>query len=126
MSYGNVSHTVDFDGSYIYLLDKSTWWVPSAIPIAQWKNLSAIFMPSLWLAILIIFLTNGITLWLFRQKEDTDYDDIIICIMRSLSTLLQGSVTEPKSWRIRMIFIIWLFSCLLLFSAHQSSLVSIK
>lgn len=125
MSYGNASYLVDFEGSYIYLTEKTVWWVPIALPIAQWKNITAIFQPILWLSIFLVFIINGVVWWLFGDGEDSVwFRNLTLCLIGSLYTLLQGSVPQPNKWKLRMIFIIWLYACLLLFTAHQSSLVS--
>lgn len=126
MTYANASHVVDFDGSYIYLQDFPEWWVPTAMPAAQWKNLTAIFDARVWLVMFVAFFINSLMWWIFgRKNESTNFNDLTLCFMNSLYTLLQGSIKHPRTLKLRIIFICWLVTCLLIFAAHQSSLVSI-
>lgn len=127
MQFGNASHVIDFDGSYVHLMDASVWWVPIAMPIAQWKNLTKIFKPIVWLTILGVLVINGLALYLIgRNREPTHaYNDIVLSMMTSLYSMLQGSVESPKTWTIRSMFEIWLLCCLLIFTAYQCQLVSI-
>lgn len=127
MQFGNASHVVDFDGGFVHLTDISVWWAPIALPIAQWKSITTIFSGYVWLAILIVLIVNGISFWITGHKREStsSYNDIVLCMMVSLYSLLQGSVESPNTWILRSIFIIWYMSCLLLFTAYQSQLVSI-
>lgn len=126
MTFGNASHVIDFDGSYVYLMDCAVWWVPSAQPLPNWKNLTTIFEGSVWFAMFAIIFLNGFVWWLLgRNKETIElYNDLILCLMNSLYSLLQGSIQAPKKLKLRIVFICWLITCVLLFTAHQSSLVS--
>lgn len=139
MTYGNASHTVDFDGSSIYLLDNTVWCVPAALQIAQWKNIIAIFSKKLWLAIFVTFLGNGIAWWILGSAKTVPADlrgnagargnapsftELTLCLLHSMYCLLQGSITAPREWKLRVVFIIWLIISVLIFSAYQSSLVS--
>lgn len=128
MSYGNASMINDFDGSYVYVIEFLTWWVPTALPISQWKSLTAIFQWDLWLTIFLAFLTNAFIWWILGRKMEKSifFKDFILCIMSSLYSLLQGSVKSPSNWNLRLVFIFWMMSCVLLFTAHQSSLVRIQ
>lgn len=153
--YANYSYFHDFDASFCHLSDKSLWFFPTALQMAQWKNLTCIFEPNLWLAILMMFIINGVAWWfvgkfsdddrifselngnllpmrvsflfvLGRKRERSDeFNDVILCIMNSLYILLQGSVKSPEKSNLRLIFFLWLFSCLMIFTAHQCQLISI-
>lgn len=126
-TYGNSSYIFDFDTSYCYLDDRSVWIVPIALQMAQWKNLTAIFEWKLWLAILIMLIVNGVSWWFIGRKRETsdEFNDLIMCLMLSLYSLLQGSVKSPTRGNLRIVFFLWLISCLLIFTAHQCQLISI-
>lgn len=125
--YANASFTMDFDTSFCYLEDQSLWYYPIALPISQWKNLSAIFERNLWIAIFFMLLINSVAWWFIGKKREkiNEYNDIILCMMQSLYILLQGSVRAPEKGNLRLMFSLWLMSCLLLYTAHQSQLISI-
>lgn len=126
-TYGNSSYTFDFDPSFCHLTDKSVWFFPTALQMAQWKNLTSIFEGKLWLVIFLMFIINGLSWWIVGRKREADeeFNDVVLCMMSSLYVLLQGSVKPPKRSNLRIIFFMWLISCLLIFTAHQCQLISI-
>lgn len=126
-TYGNYSYTFDFDPSFCHLADKSVWFFPTALQIAQWKNLTAIFEPLLWIIIFVMIIINGTAWWIVgRNRENSnEFNKLTLCLMQSFYVLLQGSVIPPKKVNVRLTFGIWSISCLLIFTAHQCQLISI-
>lgn len=124
---GNSSYKYVFDQSFCHLTDIAVWFFPTALQMAQWKNLTAIFEGKLWLMIFLMIVINGSAWWIVgrkREKED-EFNDLTICVMHSLYALLQGSVKGPKRGNVRLMFAIWGVCGLLIFTAHQCQLISI-
>lgn len=127
MMIGNNSIGSFFDNTVSHIDTTAVWFVPAALPIAHWKNLTVIFEAKVWLAIFLIFNINGFMWWVTgRNKERiNEFKDLALAIMASFHVLLQGSVKNPKSGLLRMLLMTWSFSCLLLFTAHQCQLTGI-
>lgn len=127
MMIGNHTLNPYFDSAVPHIDTAAVWFVPTALEIAHWKNLTVIFDTEVWCAIFVIFLINGFVWWLVgRNKEKiNEFKDIVLCIMGSFHILLQGSIKNPKTGLLRMLVLIWTLSCLLLFTAHQCQLTGI-
>lgn len=127
MMIGNNSIEPFFDTTVSHIDTTAVWFVPTALQIAQWKNLTVIFEVNVWLIIFFMFLINGLFWWLVgRNKEKSnEFKDLTLSIMCSFHILLQGSVKNPKTGVLRILVIVWTFSCLLLFTAHQCQLTGI-
>lgn len=125
MMIGNRTMSKHFDVTYPHIDTTAVWFVPVALPIAQWKNLTVIFDGIVWTAILLVVLSNGFAWYLLGRKKETAFNELSLCLMGAFYILLQGSVLTPRTWKLRSVVIIWSLSSLLLFTAHQCQLTGI-
>lgn len=124
--YGNASYSLDFDPSFTHLTDTSVWWVPTALEIPNWKNITYIFENTLWIAIFLILLINAGSWYIIAKfKKETSFQDPILCLIIAMYCLLTGSSIRPHSWLLKNLFILWVIVSLLLVTAYQSQLVSV-
>lgn len=127
MMIGNDTMSKYFDVTVPHIDTTAVWFVPVALPIAQWKNLTVIFDKIVWGAILMIMLANGVTWYILgrNREKSPSFTEISLCLMGSFLTLLQGGVETPKHWNLRFLVVIWSMASLLLNTAHQCQLTGI-
>lgn len=124
-SIGNRDHSV------WYLKETIRWFGPRAKPSAQWKSLIIIFKPLMWLSVLIVYFICSLIFWLLAKvnsavKEHVTYTNAFMCFLQTFSMILGEAVcVRPHTWYVRLFFIIWVFYCLLINTAYQSSLISV-
>jgi hypothetical protein len=119
------------DHSVWYLKETIRWFGPHAKPSAQWKSLIIIFTPLMWLLVLIVYFICSLIFWLLAQvnsavKEHAFYTNAFMCFLQTFSMILGEAVcVRPHTWYLRLFFILWVFYCLLINTAYQSSLISV-
>lgn len=131
MVYGhlwtNFFYLDEFDITYPYFYDQNTWFVPRALPGAQWQSLFLIFEGELWLTLSLMLLFNILVWWSFGRyiREMTEWRDLSWCTVYSYSSLVMVSFRLPKNVILRLVVICWVITCWLVASAYQSKLLSI-
>ncbi|KAJ9579244.1 hypothetical protein L9F63_024646 [Diploptera punctata] len=113
-------------------LDAYTFSTPNFMKLPEWQSILRIFTPSLWICVLISYLTITFTLYFIESfiiKKQTimmQYfnSEIIKCSLVTMRPLIGNSVNlnfrHPLSF---LLFSVWLFYCLQINTAYQSSLV---
>lgn len=127
MIIGNETMEEHFDTTVSHIDTAAVWFVPTALQIAQWKNLTVIFDGIVWSSIFFVLILNAFAWWLIGKKRETSasYNELSLCLMGSFYILLQGSFTVPHAWKLRFVVLIWSMSSLLIFTAHQCQLTGI-
>jgi hypothetical protein len=124
-SIGNRDHSV------WYLKETIRWFGPHAKPSAHWKSLVIIFTPLMWILVLIVYLMCSLVFWSLANvngdvKEYVAYTNALLCFLQTFSMILGEAVcVRPHTWYLRLFFILWVFYCLLINTAYQSSLISV-
>lgn len=115
-----------FECSFIYITDSLTWWVPTANELPRWMSLMKLFQPRVWILIIVTFPVNGLFWWLFGRTKETSnsYRIWYKSIIASWSVLLQITHVPPKSAVTRILYLFFTIFSLLLYTSHQSVLVS--
>jgi hypothetical protein len=119
------------DHSVWYLKETIRWFGPHAKPTEQWKSLVIIFSPLMWLLVLIIYFICSLIFWSLAKvntavREHVTYTDALLCFLQTFSMILGEAVSvRPQTWYLRLFFIVWVFYCLLINTAYQSSLISV-
>lgn len=127
MMIGNDTMSKYFDVTVPHIDTTAVWFVPVALPIAQWKNLTVIFDKIVWAAILMFMLANAATWYILgkNRERSPSFTEISLCLMGSFLTLLQGGVDTPRHWNLRFLVVVWSMASLLLNTAHQCQLTGI-
>jgi hypothetical protein len=135
LGFAAMPHTVSAVGnrehSVGYLKETIRWFGPHAKPSAHWKSLVIIFTPSMWFLVLIVYLISSLIFWLLANvkntvKEHVSYTNMLMCYLQTFSIILGEAVcVRPNTWYLRLFFIPWVFYCLLVNTAYQSSLISV-
>ena len=115
------------DCTWTHYRGSVTWFVPRERQIPQWQSLILIFDLHIWLLVLSAFVFSCMTFWLIANstlhKDRSSYSKGII-VLYTLSMILCQSVHEkPKAAVSQMFFVIWIYFCLLINNAYQSSLI---
>jgi hypothetical protein len=119
------------DHSVWYLKETIRWFGPHAKPSARWKSLVIIFTPLMWLLVLIVYFICSFIFWSLAKvngavKEHVTYTNALLCFLQTFSMILGEAVcVRPHTWYLRLFFILWVFYCLLINTAYQSSLISV-
>jgi len=113
-----------------YFQETIKWFGPLPKPIPHWKGLVILFTPLMWLLVLIVYLIASIIFWSLANvhrsvKEHVSYRNPVV-FLHTLSLLLGHAVfVRPHSWYLRLFFVVWVYYCLLINTAYQSSLISV-
>jgi len=124
-SIGHRDHTIG------YFQERVQWFGPPPKPIPQWKGLVILFTPLLWLLVLIVYLIASTIFWLLANvhgsvKEHGSYKNPVGCFLITFSIVLGEAVfVRPYTWYLRLFFVVWVYYCLLINTAYQSSLISV-
>ena len=114
-----------------YFEETVQWFGPPRKPIPQWKGLVILFTPLMWLLVLIVYLIASIIFWSLANfhrsvNEHTSYKNPIACFLLTFSIVLGEAVfVRPQTWYLRLFFVVWVYYCLLINTAYQSSLISV-
>ncbi|GFG37170.1 hypothetical protein Cfor_00419 [Coptotermes formosanus] len=117
---GKRDHTVG------YVKETLKWFGPPAKRSPPWKGIVKVFTPLLCLLVL----TVSLIFWLLANvnrsvKEHVSYKNALLCLLQAFSVVLGHSVfVRPHNWHLRLFFVIWVYCCLLINNAYQSSLIS--
>lgn len=123
----NMGYVEDFDVTYPLFSDNSRWFVPKALPAAQWKSLFVIFKFTLWSAIIIVYLVNSLAWWIIGKlaNDMKELQDIGLCFLYSLYALCNGSFDQPKKFVMKFLVISWSIAAFLIAITYQSQLLTI-
>lgn len=119
--YYNSSIFWDFDYMYLFLNAKGYWWVPAAIEIPVWKNLTKIFNNQLWLIIFLSLVLNGIFRWIVEKNNE----GILYCIFSSMCAMILIPIKFPKERALKLQLHVWIASGLIISTIYISQLISI-
>lgn len=121
--------TQELQPLHFHIDETLVWWVPTAKPDSIWKNLIVIYSPTMWISIFVIFIINTVIWWIVSTtsvvESRENFKTYSACVLFSWNAFLQGTVPHPKSVSVRVVFICWIIFTLLLYTAHQSQLISI-
>lgn len=102
------------------------WFAPISLEIAPWKNFLIGFQLNLWIVLFVTFLILIIAWWIFGiVMKDYFYKKISNCFMIILGVLLFINVSQPKKFQLRILFISWVFSALLVSTTYNTKFTSI-
>lgn len=102
------------------------WLVPTASEFPLWTNLLNIFKMSVWIYLACAILVNTFAFWIYgRRIEIHTYSDMSECFAQSCEIFLQRNTNPPKVVVMRILFAFWSMFCIIVYTAHQSQLVSV-
>jgi hypothetical protein len=115
-----------------YFPETVKWFGPIPKQIPQWKGLVILFTPLMWILVLIVYLTASIIFWSLANvhtsvNEHVSYKNPVLCFLQTFSIILGEAVfVRPHSWYLRLVFVVWVYYCLLINTAYQSSLIGVR
>lgn len=103
------------------------WLVPTASEYPLWINLLNIFKIDVWVYLACAILVNTFAFWTYGRKiEILTYRKLSECFVQCCEIFLQRNTNKPpKIIVMRIIFAFWSMFCIIVYTAHQSQLVSI-
>jgi hypothetical protein len=108
-----------FECSVPYFENYYVWHLPRAKEVAKWKSLFLVFKLTTWLAFIAACVAVVLLLWRMARSSRADpsetstYANIGQCSSSVWAVLLGVSVPEmPRTARLRVLFLLWLFYCL--------------
>ncbi|EFA02174.1 hypothetical protein TcasGA2_TC007830 [Tribolium castaneum] len=117
----------DFEFSTNHMEDKLVWVVPKARPMVHWVRLVKIFEPSFWG--LLVVLTVAMARVFEKMARFTDEPMGIYrkSGFRVAVLILIGSYLKktPKRFEMRIIFIFWIYFCMVLNIVFNSNLTNV-
>lgn len=120
-----------FDATISYLREPYVWFVPHAKPGPHWTSLVVIFETPLWALVFTAYILVSCAIYTLSnvkhitRHEFSGYRKIFSCCFYTLCTLLGLSVAvRPRSWPVRVSFLMWVLFSLEINTAYQSSLIS--
>jgi hypothetical protein len=135
LGFAAMPHTVhaigNRDHSVGYLKETIRWFGPQAKASAHWKSPVTMFKPLMWLLLLIVYIISSLIFCLLANvkntvKEHASYTNAPVCCLQTFSIMLGVAVcARPNTRYLRLFFILWVFYCLLINTAYQSSLISV-
>ncbi|KAJ9598190.1 hypothetical protein L9F63_011128 [Diploptera punctata] len=122
--------SVGVDSTWPHFKGATTWFVPRERQVPQWQSLIKIFGTSVWVFVLACYISASFTFWLtancHSKKKNSSYTQIGVVLMNSLSTILCHPVhLKPTTALHQAFFVLWIFFCMVINNAYQSSLIGI-
>ena len=108
------------------------WFLPCPKPISRVDRFSTVFDASVWLTMLIVFVLTSTLFWFsvnypdrMVQIDSKNFQTISKCMYNSWSIFIGVSVPEmPRSWKLRIFFLIYVFYCFAMSTVFQAFFVS--
>jgi hypothetical protein len=126
------SHGIDKrDYTIGYVRETVKWFGPIPKPVPHWKGFVIHFTPLMWLLVLVVYLIASIIFWSLANihrsvNEHVSYKNPVLCFLQTFSVVLGEAVfVRPQTWFLRSFFVVWVYYCLLINTAYQSSLISV-
>jgi hypothetical protein len=125
----NASDKIDHTIGYVQETVK--WFGPLPKLSPHWKRPVIIFTPLMWLLLLIVYLIVSLIFWSLANvnifvNEHVTYQNAVVCFLHTFSVVMGVVVFfRPHTWILRLFFIVWVYYCLLISTAYQSSLISV-
>lgn len=124
----NTSYDYDFDRTWAYAQDYATFLVPTALPVAEWKNYTLVFTNTVWLATLLTVVLLSIAWWIVGMTRSSavseGFENFDYCILKVLCVLFSSFNDRPKSTLLRFFFLLWCVVGFLICNSYQGKLVS--
>lgn len=104
------------DASVPYFETPIRWIVPCPKPVYRWDALFAVFPSTVWLCISLSFVSLVTVMWLLAGNSDSlNYTSLQYCLLNIWAVALEVSVHKmPQTFRIRCIFLTWIWVSLVL------------
>jgi hypothetical protein len=108
------------------------WYVPCPKPISRVDRFLTVFAASVWLTMIIVFVLTSALFWFSANYPDRmfEIDSKILqtipqCMYNAWSIFIGVSVPEmPRSWKVRIFFLIYVCYCFTLSTVFQAFFVS--
>lgn len=124
----NASYDYDFDKTRAYAEDCASIFVPTALPVAEWKNYTLVFTKGVWLATLLTIVLLSVAWWLVGMTRSPavseGFQRFDYCILKVLCVLFSSFNDRPKSTLLRFFFLLWCITGLLICNSYQGKLAS--
>ncbi|PSN48952.1 Ionotropic receptor 572 [Blattella germanica] len=124
-------HLGIYDSTTSHTTDTLKFFRPLPQETPHWKSLIIIFPSLLWLYILIAYFIGSFIFWVLANiqksiKEHFTYTNWMLCFMQTFSVILGEAVAvRPATWYLRVLFLFWVFYCLVINTAFQSALIDV-
>jgi hypothetical protein len=115
-----------------YLSDAVKWFVPCPKPISRVEKFLTVFDATVWLTMIIVFILTSTLFWFSAnypdrivEIESKNFQTIPKCMYNAWSIFIAVSVQEmPRSWRVRISFLIYVCYCFVISTVFQAFFVS--
>ena len=119
IKFGDPSHDVEWY--------EIIWYVPCAKPIDRIQKIVTIFTVTLWIAMIAVFITTGITIWQLARlsRQDDTYKDISTVFYNAWAVVVCVGVTKmPRSYHLRIVIFAWIWYCFSVSTVFQTFLTT--
>jgi hypothetical protein len=99
------------DATVSYFQTPIQWLVPCPKPVHRWQAVFAVFPSSVWLYILLSFVSVVTVMRLLASySENFNYTSLQYCLLNIWAVALEVSVHKmPQTFRIRGLFLMWIW-----------------
>jgi hypothetical protein len=120
------------DPSIPYMFTSSAWFVPCPTPALRVEKIKAMFAPSVWLLIIMVFILTSVVIWCMARTPGQSiiinynaYLSLLDCLEMTWAILLSLSVPNlPQTNLLRIVFMIYFCYCFAINTVFQSYFVS--
>jgi hypothetical protein len=115
-----------------YISGAIKWFVPCPKPISRVDRFLTVFDVPVWLTMTIVFVLTSALFWVSAnypdgmvEIESKNLQTISKCMNNACSIFIGVSVPEmPRSWKLRIFFLIYVFYCFAISTVFQAFFVS--
>lgn len=115
----NQTHITDFDVTAGHIFECARFFVPTALPVQPWKNITRVFNELIWVLIALSIVTVSFAFWAIQTENG---------LMNSFFNTFRLFFTvfnkKPKLLLTRLVFLVWSIYSYLICSSYQSTLIS--
>lgn len=125
MILANESYAEDFEETYPHSEGDLRFHVPTPLVIEGWKNFIIIFEKSLWFGFGIALTSTMLAWWIIgKSLENSEgFDNLGNCLFKVLCVIFSCFSTQPSSWMIRYIYILWTVYSFIITVTYTSVLI---
>lgn len=125
MIIGNASLKHDFEETTYLHSDALAFFVPTAGPVENWKNLIILFEKRVWIGLGVAIFVAILTWWLigFFQDDYEGYSNFVTCAFKVWCVIFSSFNRLPKSFLLRFLFVFWSFYAFIMTTTYQSVLI---
>lgn len=128
----SLNQIIDEDPTKAYVYTTYKCYVPCPRPLPRTEGITRVFMPSVWLAMFLVFILTAVLLWVIvKTTLDTNsvdasfYKTLHYCFYTAWAVFLGVSAPAiPTNYQLRIFFLIFVWYCFAMNTVFQAFFIS--